>query len=241
MEEKLISFNLYKHPSQFLILSEEEPQLNDTVLIIIYNNQQFIDTVSKKTEHGIWVQNDTYYYPYKIDNSIICKKIIALQNQINFSDLSNVDKKKINWIDIEKLSLLYARTIPAQMSEDELDYAANGFYNGFVEAQNNYYNNMFTEEELRKAMDMVKQETYTSIGAFPTYDLNNIINIIKTSRRWGIEVEMEQNQCDGCLANYPIINGIHQTPYPSGNMFCQKQKYMLPKLTGNKIKILKIL
>lgn len=235
------NFKLYRLPEGFIITSEDEPKINDTVLIINSVEQRFIDIVSKETTTGVWVQDDTYHYPYKIGNFIICKKIIALQNQIDFSNLSNVDKKKINLIDIEKLSLLYARTIPAQMSEDELDYAAKGFYNGFVKAQDTYYNNMFTEEELRKAMDMVKQETYTSIGAFPTYDLNNIINIIKTSRHWDIEIEMEQNQCDGCLANYPIINGIHQTPYPSGNMFCQKQKYMLPKLKDNKIKILKIL
>lgn len=34
------------------------------------------------------------------------------------------------------------------------------------------------------------------------------------------------NQCDGCRAKYPVDKwGIHQVPYPSGPMVCEKEKY----------------
>jgi len=39
------------------------------------------------------------------------------------------------------------------------------------------------------------------------------------------------NQCDGCNAGIPVNkNNIHEAPYPSGNMVCQKYKYEFPKL-----------
>lgn len=37
----------------------------------------------------------------------------------------------------------------------------------------------------------------------------------------------DKNQCDGCKAGYPIENGLHVVPYPSGSMVCQKHKYEL--------------
>ena len=40
------------------------------------------------------------------------------------------------------------------------------------------------------------------------------------------QIESSNNQCDGCNAGYPIDgNGLHQVPYPSGTMVCQKSKY----------------
>lgn len=35
----------------------------------------------------------------------------------------------------------------------------------------------------------------------------------------------QSNQCDGCNAGYPVENGIHKVPYPSGSMVCQKHIY----------------
>ena len=46
-----------------------------------------------------------------------------------------------------------------------------------------------------------------------------------------IEFEMEINQCDGCMSNYPIINGVHQIPYPSGKMVCKANLYNNLKIT----------
>lgn len=34
------------------------------------------------------------------------------------------------------------------------------------------------------------------------------------------------NQCDGCQAGYPVVNGVHQVPYPSGPIGCTKNRYM---------------
>jgi hypothetical protein len=34
------------------------------------------------------------------------------------------------------------------------------------------------------------------------------------------------NQCDGCQAGYPVnANGNHLVPYPSGSMWCEKDRY----------------
>lgn len=34
-----------------------------------------------------------------------------------------------------------------------------------------------------------------------------------------------ENQCDGCKAGYPVKDGVHKVPYPSGSMVCQAKKY----------------
>lgn len=52
--------------------------------------------------------------------------------------------------DVEKLALLYGRTIPSQMDENEVDYAINGFYNGYNKAKEKY---KYTEEDIENAFN----------------------------------------------------------------------------------------
>lgn len=42
---------------------------------------------------------------------------------------------------------------------------------------------------------------------------------------------MRGNQCDGCLAGVPVVEGLHWVPYPSGPMSCQASRYTLTTLT----------
>lgn len=46
-------------------------------------------------------------------------------------------------------------------------------------------------------------------------------------RRFALNKQKKENknQCDGCQAKHPLVNGYHQAPYPSGIMICQKEKY----------------
>ena len=37
------------------------------------------------------------------------------------------------------------------------------------------------------------------------------------------------NQCDGCNAGIPIVEGVHKAPYPSGPMVCTKRRYTMNK------------
>ncbi len=43
-----------------------------------------------------------------------------------------------------------------------------------------------------------------------------------------IDGKPTQNQCDGCLAGHPLVDGTHQCDYPSGNIGCTKSLYMSP-------------
>lgn len=45
-----------------------------------------------------------------------------------------------------------------------------------------------------------------------------------------------QNQCDGCQAGYPVKNGVHHIPYPSGPMACEKEVYQSAELGSLKNK-----
>lgn len=77
------------------------------------------------------------------------KKIIAHLPLNNSPILEGVDLLPPLEDDVEKLAMLYARTIPAAMSEEEADYAANGFYNGYNKHAEKY---KYTEEDMKKAM-----------------------------------------------------------------------------------------
>ena len=57
-------------------------------------------------------------------------------------------------------------------------------------------------------------------------DSHNGVDVYK--KIVALQNKLEQNntnQCDGCRAGHPIVNGIHQVGYPSGNMVCQKNTY----------------
>lgn len=87
--------------------------------------------------------------PPFVSNLNILKKIISHLPLNDAPILRGVDLLPPLADDVEKLAMLYARTIPAAMSEEEADYAANGFYNGYNKAKEKY---KYTEEDLSKAL-----------------------------------------------------------------------------------------
>lgn len=44
--------------------------------------------------------------------------------------------------------------------------------------------------------------------------------------------ERPLNQCDGCAAGFPVVDGLHRVPYPSGVMSCQAHRYSTSELTS---------
>lgn len=71
--------------------------------------------------------------------------------------------------------------------------------------------------------------------------ISEFIQSLSKPKEYLVQVEMEVNQCDGCISGHHIIDGIHKAPYPSGSMVCKKHLYDRPKITNNTIKVLKIL
>lgn len=94
-----------------------------------------------------------------------------------------------------------------------------------VQSINNFLKNhnkdLFTEEQIREAIKIASGERLIDKE-------NQIKNIIQFLKQPKVEIEFEENQCDGCIAGYPIENGVHKVSYPSGPISCQKEKYNKP-------------
>ncbi len=70
------------------------------------------------------------------------------------------------------------------------------------------------KKELKEHLEEIRQDSHNGVDVYKKIvALQNKIE--------GATI----NQCDGCRAGHPIVNGIHQVGYPSGNMVCQKNTY----------------
>lgn len=88
-----------------------------------------------------------------------CKKVIAQQDQIDFSGLSIDDQKKIGWFDVKKLAAKQVKgdnqafvNSPYNME----NYGFDMYCTGFQKAQYLLSDRMFTLEDMHKAIAMAK-------------------------------------------------------------------------------------
>jgi len=132
-------------------------------------------------------------------------------------------------------------------SDCTLDSA--GFYKGFKAGYNKHAEKYkFTKEDIKKAIQLAREADSIDgvvdlpiVLNYPNADNSDlqikwteeeIIQFLQQPKEiTKIEFEMEINQCDGCMSNYPIINGVHQIPYPSGKMVCKANLYNNLKIT----------
>jgi hypothetical protein len=181
----------------FIVTSDEQPFPNEKVLSTVTN----IVTTFTDPRH---FSEGTYF------------KVIAQQDQIDFSALSEGDQKKIGWIDVEKLA------------NEHFDLSIEDWCNGFQKAQELLSDRVFTLEDIKQSFWRCFENR--GLGYIVTMgDLEVELNkSLSQPKSWAVEIEMEDIGEEGW-------SGDDYTGEPVWN------EKLVPKLTDGKIKILKIL
>lgn len=143
-------------------------------------------------------------------------KVIAQQDQIDFSSLTEEEQKEIGWFDIKNL---INRLISKGFIHPNDGAKKEGVELGFQKAQELLSDRVFTLKEL---LDFLNNEDNHIEGELGNscIDVRTLINFVSQPISWKIEVEMER------------------TRYPKGDDGWED--VYKPKFTGGKLKILKI-
>jgi hypothetical protein len=197
---------------KILALNKEEDglkliQVNDGFVVVDVNNKDF-----KKDEDALYrfwkigvvtdVNENVLKFEGKyIHESHLTKMIFATPN-LNLEGVPIIEEKE-NILDTY-----------IQIIGDNKIQSINNFLK-------NHNKDLFTEEQIREAIKIASGERLIDKE-------NQIKNIIQFLKQPKVEIEFEENQCDGCIAGYPIENGVHKVSYPSDPISCQKEKYNKP-------------
>lgn len=141
------------------------------------------------------------------------------------SSVAGTIAKETGWKNLEELAANYSGSRSAQSSS-----VNTTLHNARVAAFKEGYNyrksieNKFSEEDMILAFFMGRDSLNNPL--ITKTEAKDIIKSIsnKEPKQYLVEVH-HINQCDGCLAKYPIDNGVHKVEYPSGNIVCQRNKY----------------
>lgn len=180
---------------------------------------------------GDWIclpNQNSEFQPYK--------KIIAGLPDLPRLDLSLI-AEEIGWVDVLKLTESFINNRPNRTSLEHDLLLGIGFIEGFRVAQS-------LNEKKYSEEDMIEFAHFCRDYFTHLLTINEKFNLWLSNRKpkeYLVEVEMEVNQCDGCISGHHIIDGIHKAPYPSGSMVCKKHLYDRPKITNNSIKVTKVI
>jgi hypothetical protein len=150
-----------------------------------------------------------------------CKKIIAQQDQIDFSNLTEEEQKEIGFFNIMDYADKY--TSKLVLTSEGRTQRWWGIQEGFKKAQELLSDRRFTLEDMIKAWDNGFEEGNSSSQFREVYS-DKYIQSLSQPKSWTVELEMEEK----CWCMKPESGGCFE---------CIKK----PKLTDGKIKILKLL
>jgi len=156
-----------------------------------------------------------------------CKKLIAQQNQIDFSSLSEEEQKKIGWFDIIQFGKQRAidrwwnpNYLETRRVANEIITAVKA---GFQKAQELLSDRMFTVEDMIDFARMCRENDSHKIlkdeELLQTTDLFEQWNKMDQPKSWEVKIEMDFVHTDHVEGGFEYF----------------------PKLTNGKIKILKLL
>jgi hypothetical protein len=200
-------YTLHKLPEGFIVTSDET--LNEGNTIININNFEIVENWQGHGSTDWW------------------RKVIAQQNHIDFSGLSEEEQKKIGWFDVEKLSLISMGSTDKRHHTASGKIAFNRYIEGFQKAQE-LLSERFTLEDVQIAITQAFLSGMERIEEIT--DVQNHIIQSLSQKSWKIELEME-NYCGS-----PYIT----EKCPKCIDTCDRA-YFRPKLTNGKITITKIL
>ncbi len=201
-------YTLHKLPQEFVITSNEVIEEKSNFL---ENNTIF--TCRNIFENGIEDDNGLLH------KTINCKKVIAQQNKIDFSKLSQKDQDRIGWLDWRKYWNL-----------DNNRYGAysHSYFLGFKKREELLSDKKFTLEDMRfmyeSGLDGIGENSEFNEVTYFDYLISKI-----NSQSWKVELEKECSVC-GRLSG------------TGHKMSCKNIiRHKQPKLTNGKITILKLI
>ena len=198
-------FTLHKLPEGFIITSNEEVQKDDYYIAWETNYA----TEPKKR----WV----LYNLGSGLNGSNQQKVIAQQDQIEFSALSEEEQKKIRYFNVEKMARQWVYRNTDLPSTSEEAWYEKVYISGFQKAQELLYDRMFTLEDMK----LCYMQGWNRGRDGHSTEMNNYIQSLSQPKSWKIELEMEQTHWKGTKLSY--------------------EDRFKPKLTNGKVKILKLL
>lgn len=150
-------------------------------------------------------------------------KVIAQQDQIDFSGLSEEEQKEIGWFDVEKWATELLPDEDTNLHKlRKLDIAL-----GFQKAQELLSDRMFDEESILGAIEIGFNLGRNFDEDNPNIGLSWLVhqkdNYIQSQKSWSIELEMEELVEDEAIIAIAFNDSL-----------------VKPKLTNGKIKITKI-
>ena len=207
------TFELHKLKEGFIVTSDEKPEIGEL----------YIDDTNliRRSVMG----SGTYW-----DNRNSYRKVIAQQDQIDFSALTEEEQKEIGWFD-------YAVEFANEIKDDGLDYNTGRWYGrieGFQKAQELLSDRRFTLEDMRKAFNAGDNYRYYENGGFRSIpsdvlDEEQYMQSLSQPKSWKIEIETYCGTQDCILFGCQKYEG------------CKHNDLQQAKLTNGKIKILKLL
>jgi len=206
------TYILHKSPEGFIIISNQQPV-----------NGLYLDTYINKVKN-------TNGAEYGINE--ITKQVIAQQDQIDFSNLTEKEQEEIGWFTqiIRNNAFEHANKHNKENCGHKLIMA---YIEGFKKAQEVLSDRRFTLAEVEKLMywsaEMAsgKRDSghgYTQI----VQELENKIKYLSQPKSWNIEIETECSVCG--------LTGVHKMSCKTPSLRTQQ-----PRFTNGKIKITKVL
>lgn len=235
-------FTLHKLPEGFIITSNEEIKESDRVLHLGREQLFSVHHFSKSNGSKSFIPKDEFELPMNIEMLICdCKKVIAQQDEIDFSALSEEEQKEIEYLDVNLTKLCYydKRNPDFQIKEEfgydkeEIESTGN-FSKKDCACDNCFYGRSNLTEQLLKARELTSDRRFTLEDMenafyngwnyrgeqynFPSAK-KEYLQYLLQPKSWKIQLQME-----------PIISLDGHTVIG-----------IEPKLTNGKIKILKLL
>jgi hypothetical protein len=157
-------------------------------------------------------------------------KVIAQQDQIDFSGLSEEEQKEIGWFDTFKLF----NQVDGSCNKDEYEHWL--FNKGFQKAQELLYDRRFTLEDIEATKDYGNHQREMDAGKIPYVTFEEFIQSLSPNS-WKVELETETIK-----GKYIGRKQISVTPSGEPTYINEGYEEILqPKLTNGKITITKIL
>jgi hypothetical protein len=201
MESKPV-FELHKLREGFIVTSDQDIQLNDFYYLPRTNSIHQCN--EDPTE-------------LNLEKHLGIAKVIAQQDQIDFSALSEEEQKEIGWYDMDNIIVPLSKEIVMDRNGNPDKTLVSFGREIFQKAQELLSDRRFTLEDVQLAF--AKGAAYTTKPYPQNVQFENEYKQSLSQKSWKVEVEMELN-LNG-------RNGLERASF-------------IPKLTNGKIKILKL-
>ena len=227
----MIEYTLHKLPQGFIITSGDDFH-NDNLVPNDFayhrGTKEVLQVISKNNETGSWLCNDgTNRDCYKLF------KVIAQQDQIDFSALSEEEQKEIGWFDVASFASVAVICNGGLITtENEQEVAFSYYYQGFQKAQELLSDRRFTLEDVKKALKLAWLEGHDNrlgINRATREEWENTTIQSLSQQSWKVELEMEW------------VTDNDDDHDEGGTLPGSLEYYQQPKVTDGKIKILKLI